>query len=500
MKNKCKLFIIGVLVITFSILGIVPQKVAAADENVTITLHKLLFENGQVPDQIQNDGLTNPFLSDNYEGVNNVTFTAYDVSDAFYKLRATGLSVEQAQKKLAIDVSSGRPIKTNATATENNVAAIARFSLPVKNDAGKYAVYRFVETAHPDNITESATPLVVVLPVFDADDQQLSSIDLYPKNEQTHYTPPTVTKKITAAQKSFGNGAEIPFEITTTIPVDIWEYQNFVVSDNAESALTLSATPAVKINGKKVAAAILSQTKTAHGFTIHFDPQVLNDYLGQTISISYAMHFAGSAEQSSYQNAVTVTPGTHPQITHEAIVKTGGKTFIKVDATNQQKNLSDAEFVVKNADGKYLVRTADGDQWVASAKATADKDLFRLISARDGTFSINDLAYGDYELLEVKAPSTYVLSKTTIHFKVSATSFKKETALKVVNKKRPRPGIPITGLMTHLPQTGEQVVRSLPYLGIVIIAGALGIWFYKKNKKDSSHKQEENKNENKDKK
>ena len=490
MKNKLWLGFIGLLVLIGTFAFTPPQKTSAAEQDVTITLHKLLFENGNVPDEIQNDGQTNPFLSNNYEGINGVTFAVYDISEVFYKLRNAGMTVEQAQQKLATDVSSGEPLKSVVTASANNEAGRADFVLPLKNAAGQYAVYQFVETAHPDNVKESAAPLVVVLPVYNASDQALTQIDLYPKNEQVPYTPPDVVKKISAKSKSFENGADIPYEISTTIPVDVWEYQTFTVSDTADEALTMNGEPTIQIDGKTVATATSTLAVTEHGFTVNFDPQVLNDYLGKTITIRYTMHFAGKSDQNGYPNTVTVTPGTHPQISHEVLAKTGGKTFVKVDTNDTKKTLADAAFVVKNSDGKYLVRSIDGDTWVKSSKPATDKSLYRLTSGDDGTFAINDLAYGKYQLVEVVAPKGYVLSTTAVNFTVDDSSFDTTTALNVVNKKTVPPtplhGVPITGILKHFSQTGEAVVKSLPYLGIMIIAGTVGIWFYKRKKNSSN--------------
>ena len=55
-------------------------------EMVQITLHKLLFPNGQLPKNHPNDGQEKALLQ-TYRGLNGVTFQVYDVTDSFYHLR-----------------------------------------------------------------------------------------------------------------------------------------------------------------------------------------------------------------------------------------------------------------------------------------------------------------------------------------------------------------------------------------------------------------------------
>ena len=69
-------------------------------EMVQITLHKLLFPNGQLPKNHPNDGQEKALLQ-TYRGLNGVTFQVYDVTDSFYHLREKGKTVEEAQAEIA---------------------------------------------------------------------------------------------------------------------------------------------------------------------------------------------------------------------------------------------------------------------------------------------------------------------------------------------------------------------------------------------------------------
>ncbi len=62
-----------------------------------------------------------------------MTFAAYDVTDAFYQLRRDGMSVEDAQQKIAAQgASTGNQIAEQVTQTVGNEDGIANFQLPIK--------------------------------------------------------------------------------------------------------------------------------------------------------------------------------------------------------------------------------------------------------------------------------------------------------------------------------------------------------------------------------
>ncbi|MGC4386006.1 pilin N-terminal domain-containing protein [Streptococcus suis] len=107
-------------------------------------------------------------------------------------------------------------------------------------------------------------------------------------------------------------------------------------------------------------------------------------------------------------------------------VITYGKRFVKTNDAlfNDSEKLENAEFVVKNAEGKYLVlNTTSQDTetaWVEAAqKATAT--VFR--SGVDGKFAVKGLKQGEYQLEEIKAPQGYALPSTTVPFTVGPNSW-----------------------------------------------------------------------------
>ncbi|HGK9418230.1 TPA: SpaA isopeptide-forming pilin-related protein, partial [Streptococcus pneumoniae] len=210
----------------------------------------------------------------------------------------------------------------------------------------------------------------------------------------------------------------------------------------------------------------------------------------------------------------------------EPRVKTYGKKFVKVDQKDER--LKEAQFVVKNEQGKYLALKSAAQQAVnekAAAEAkqaldaaiaaytnAADKnaaqavvdaaqktyndnyraarfgyveverkeDALVLTSNTDGQFQISGLAAGSYTLEETKAPEGFA-KLGDVKFEVGAGSWnqgdfnylkdvQKNDATKVVNKK-------IT-----IPQTGGIGTIIFAVAGAVIMG--IAVYAYVKNNKD----------------
>ena len=111
------------------------------------------------------------------------------------------------------------------------------FSLPVKDHKKRESV-SFIESKAPEVVKEKAENMVVVLPVYGQNDQELSSIHLYPKNEENNYPDPPFEKVLEESRDDFTIGDKITYSLHTTIPMNILDYQKFVLSDSADGALT----------------------------------------------------------------------------------------------------------------------------------------------------------------------------------------------------------------------------------------------------------------------
>ncbi|WP_127848805.1 pilin N-terminal domain-containing protein [Lacticaseibacillus hulanensis] len=180
----------------------------------------------------------------------------------------------------------------------------------------------------------------------------------------------------------------------------------------------------------------------------------------------------------------------------ETPIETGGQRFVKVDADDYSEKLAGAEFVVRNADGEYLTKK---QKWQVVTGTITDSNntqsLLTLQSKDDGSFAIDGLPAGDYELVEVRAPEGYMRSEHPVDFTIVPGKYSSAVAaINVVNAQSPwgYPPLPNTGIfgkLRHLlpktfgwlPQTGSARATWLTILGIFLLVSLLiGRYWYKR--------------------
>lgn len=187
----------------------------SSNEQVQIILHKLLFTEGNLPDPQKNTGEEQVFFQE-AQGINEVSFSVYDVTASFYQLREQGIDVTTAQQQLA---KKGQEIGTfvteQITKTVGNEAGIAQFQLPKQDAQGRDQVYLFQETKTPVNVKEKSANLVVVLPINNEQGQELKTIHLYPKNEET--TPLSFLEKKIQGDSSVSFGEIVTYTVDTIV-------------------------------------------------------------------------------------------------------------------------------------------------------------------------------------------------------------------------------------------------------------------------------------------
>ncbi|MDG3375068.1 prealbumin-like fold domain-containing protein, partial [Vibrio parahaemolyticus] len=182
---------------------------------------------------------------------------------------------------------------------------------------------------------------------------------------------------------------------------------------------------------------------------VAFDPKVLADHVGEKITFSYQMLIQeNNLNQSDFLNRISLIVDGEKKIEVTTTVETGGKYFVKVDATDESKKLTGAEFVVLNDKGEYLARADGKNIWIDATKVpTSYENLVKLVSDTNGLFWINGLRYGNYQLLEIKAPEGYLLNKEKVPFVVAKGTFTQQEnqTLKIVNQQETvKKGIPAT--------------------------------------------------------
>lgn len=114
---------------------------------------------------------------------------------------------------------------------------------------------------------------------------------------------------------------------------------------------------------------------------------------------------------------------THDTPEDKVIVFTYGLDVTKVDSKNDKTKLKDAEFKLKNSDGKWATIT---DGKVTGWTAT-ENDGAVLKSDADGNFKVTGLDNGTYTLVETKAPAGYNLPADGFSVTLEATTKNNQT-------------------------------------------------------------------------
>ena len=126
----------------------------------------------------------------------------------------------------------------------------------------------------------------------------------------------------------------------------------------------------------------------------------------------------------------------------KVIVFTYGLDVTKVDSKNAETKLKDAEFKLKNSDGKWATIT-DGK---VTGWADAESQGSILKSGEDGKFKVEGLDNGDYTLVETKAPAGYNLPADGFSVTLKATTANNQTWNGTANTA-------LTGLVVKVDQT-----------------------------------------------
>jgi hypothetical protein len=179
---------------------------AAAESEVTVTLHKRIYRDARLKDvdkwQYDNQG-QEIALGDESFGLNGAYFTVYNATTLFAQAAQTGESektfaarlnkmsrkeIQALVAKYQLQPAGTTDAETGqiTTKTVGGEAGVGSVTLPVKQ-AGQDARYLIVETGIADDVavnvdvTKLAGPVYVSLPLVIAG-EALSTIHIYPKN------------------------------------------------------------------------------------------------------------------------------------------------------------------------------------------------------------------------------------------------------------------------------------------------------------------------------
>lgn len=298
----------------------------------------------------------------------------------------------------------------------------------------------------------------------------------------------TFEKELMEEQHDFAYGEAINYQISTSIPVDLTDFEYIRIMDQTDGKLQyIEDSLKVTIGEVELTTEELENVMTVTlaagnaGFTAELNLDYLSEmeeYLGQALVLDYQMFIAEGADtDTDLINGATLFfshSGYEQEIdSEEQIVYTGGRRFQKVDLDDAQKTLAGAKFVILNSDNKYLALVDGAVTWV-----NAQADAKVLTSDNAGEFAIQGLNYGTYQLKEIAAPSGYQLLSSPVSFTVEQGSYlvdevaASNLAIANVKEKPTTPG--------KLPQTGESSMSWMLGLGLLLLAIAAAIYTLKK--------------------
>ncbi|MBJ8154120.1 SpaH/EbpB family LPXTG-anchored major pilin [Bacillus cereus] len=286
-----------------------------------------------------------------------------------------------------------------------------------------------------------------------------------------NFEEPTIDKKINGDSENapMNPNKEHTYDIKTLIPEDIKEYKNYVVKDVLDDKLTIVGTPIVKIDGVEVDASVVEVvvegqkvTATVKDFSKLDGKKQLHLQIATKIKEGFP---AGTQIQNkanidfTNKNDVTGEKESKPTT---VTVTTGSIALTKVDGEDSTKTLQGAEFELRDKDGKVVV--VEGKE-------------VKGVSDTNGVIQWNNIPYGEYQVVETKAPTytkedgttgSYQLLKDPIDLTVDADH--QAIKLNVENNK--------SGWV--LPTTGGMGTVLFTVVGLLLMAAAAFVFFRKK--------------------
>ncbi|MBE7123157.1 SpaH/EbpB family LPXTG-anchored major pilin [Bacillus cereus] len=288
--------------------------------------------------------------------------------------------------------------------------------------------------------------------------------------EITNYLEPTIDKKINNDLEFLPINplTDYNYDIKTLIPEDIKDYKNYVVTDNVDDRLNIIGTPVVKIDGVVVDSSVVEVVVNGQQVTATVkDFSKLDGKKELHLQIKSQIK-EGTAAGTEIPNTATIDFTNKNDVTGEKetkpviVVPTSGSIALtKVDGDNN-KTLQGAEFELRDKKGNVV--KVDGKE----VKGVSDEN---------GLIKWNNIPYGEYQIIETKAPTykkedgttgSYQLLRDPIDLTINAEHQKIE--LNVENNK--------SGW--YLPSTGGMGTIIFSVVGIALMAAAAFVFFRRK--------------------
>ncbi|GCF94146.1 pilus protein [Enterococcus florum] len=202
----------------------------------------------------------------------------------------------------------------------------------------------------------------------------------------------------------------------------------------------------------------------------------LAEYGGKTIEIYYAISFTKDTPvDQQIDNSFGVFMNRDGKDDNKVVdsddlppsVGTGGRKFVKHEENKDDKKLDGAEFAVTRVkDGKtqYLVQSADKkNTWTEYTNKSELSAATKFVSKNGGAVEVTGLEFGDYKLVETKAPNGFLLPDTPFNFTVSSGSYGATSIM-------PLPNVSNGGF---LPSTGGAGIIAFLVVGLSLMGIAI---------------------------
>lgn len=408
---------------------------ATAAESYTLTVNNTETGHTYEAYQVFKGRLDNGTLSDIEwgEGVDGAALSAAKYNNKAAKDIAKDLKTTANAEAFANNVAGGNGADSYLKTATGSVKGETNQSKEITGLSAGY--YLLKDTIDSSTAAQPAAYTKFILKV-------VGNVDVTPKTDT-----PSVEKKVQENSSKYATdggygagyndvadyniGDAVPFKLIGTVPnMERYDTYKYTFNDTASNGLTLPSKNGVKVYvaddkaGTNKADITSSATITVEdqNLTVAFtDLKTVEGVIaGKYIIVEYSATLNGKAEIGlpGNENAVKLTfsnnpnqsgqGGSNPQgetPEDKVIVFTYQLNGTKVDATDNNKTLENAEFKLQRQSDSKWAQIADGKvtAWGDEANASVVK------SNANGKFSVAGLDDGKYNVKETKAPAGYDL-------------------------------------------------------------------------------------------
>lgn len=383
-----------------------------------------------------------------------------------------------------------------------------------------------VKELHNNAVSKPTDPFFITLPDYSRCDEKGNpsyTLTAKPKNTPVNENV-DIEKDVTEIDRkhdTFDIGEDHTWIIRTTIPFTIGNGKSYLIEDTLDYRLTYKEIDKIELyslTGQGASILTLKEgthyrvehtSDTSSGnkvdkLTIFLTPAgmlTLSQTIGETKAdySSYELRTFMTAQINQNAAMGTEIPNeakifytnhigsSFQDISDKPEVHTGGIQLLKVDAADSSRTLSGAVFeVYKKATAEDIILasnsnttlpelTLDGTihkmvpiSFYGSTPSNAQK-VTQVTTDQNGAACIYGLAYGDYYLVETKAPAGYNKLLTPVLFKIDETSHTDSMKYTIVNRSG-----------TELPTTGGMGTWPLTISGLLLIGLSLFLLIYRK--------------------